>query len=279
MRVTAPLVVLTLTVCATVAAGDFPEIEGWAASSEVQHFGPETLWEYINGAADVFLASGFQQLTVRNLRAGELEVTVNIYDMGTPLNAFGVYATEAGSDAARVDAGAAAAVSPPYQALLCKGPRYVKVDAYEGELDDATARSLVAAIAAALPGDHSLPEAFSVLPETGRVVGSEGFAREGFLGLAELANCVHATYTDDDGSTYRAFVVVSQGGEEVDQIWRRLARRWVAVDDPRGAVLARKVPYQGLVGVRSSSGRLIGVSDCASKEQLLQRLEEISGAS
>ena len=37
------------------AASDvrFPQIVGWQLSAEIQSFGPKTLFEYINGAADL----------------------------------------------------------------------------------------------------------------------------------------------------------------------------------------------------------------------------------
>jgi hypothetical protein len=42
----------------------FPEMPGWNQSGEVQTFIPKTLYEYINGAADLYLAYDFEELKV-----------------------------------------------------------------------------------------------------------------------------------------------------------------------------------------------------------------------
>ena len=42
----------------------FPEIPGWKQSGEIQTFTPKTLYEYINGAADLYLSYDFEELKV-----------------------------------------------------------------------------------------------------------------------------------------------------------------------------------------------------------------------
>jgi hypothetical protein len=41
-----------------------PEVTGWKKSGEVQTFTPKTLYEYINGAADLYIMYDFQELKV-----------------------------------------------------------------------------------------------------------------------------------------------------------------------------------------------------------------------
>ena len=41
-------------------ATDFPDIKGWQPQGEVLRYNSENLYEYINGAADQFIAYGFQ---------------------------------------------------------------------------------------------------------------------------------------------------------------------------------------------------------------------------
>ena len=78
------------------AAADFPAVEGWTLAGEVTAKAPDNLWEYNNGAAEAFLAYGFQGLSYADLKAGELVVTVEIYDMGSPINAYGIALNIAG---------------------------------------------------------------------------------------------------------------------------------------------------------------------------------------
>ena len=51
-----------LVACAPTAVTDFPEIEGWSPESAVSSYDSESLWEFINGAAETFMQYGFQGL-------------------------------------------------------------------------------------------------------------------------------------------------------------------------------------------------------------------------
>ena len=45
----------------------FPEITGWKQSGEIQTFSPKTLFEYINGDADLYLMYDLQELKVSGI--------------------------------------------------------------------------------------------------------------------------------------------------------------------------------------------------------------------
>jgi hypothetical protein len=55
---------------------------------------PDTLYEYIDGGADVYLLYDFQRLLHQNFRTPGGELTADIYDLGKPENAFGIYSAE-----------------------------------------------------------------------------------------------------------------------------------------------------------------------------------------
>ena len=248
----------------------FLEVAGWSPQNEPATYDAAGLWELIDGAADVFLSYGFENVTVQNFSAGDLTVSVAVYDMGRPLNAFGIFRTEAPPDVPAVRAGTEAVVSPPYQGLLLKNRFYVKVEVSEGELDQSTGEALVAAIADALPGESDLPPDFSSLPTDGMVAGSIQYTRQGLFGLSELEECVHAEYSGVDGSRYQVFVMLQPDA------WNKLASKWQETDLEGAAVLFREVPYSGLVGVIRSNDLIVGVADSADEEQLLERLRAIS---
>ena len=256
--------------CQGTAPG-FLEIEGWVPQGEPSTYEAFNLWELINGAADLFLSYGFETVTVQNFSAGEVTASIAVYDMGRPLNAFGIYRTEAPPDAAALPVGTEAVVSPPYQCLLLKDRYYVKVETSEGEIDQATGESLVTAIAGALPGEAVLPPEFAVLPLDGMVTGSSRYTRESVYGLAELDECVHATYSDAAGVEYQVFVTLAPDA------WESLASRWQQTELADKPVLFREVPYSGLVGVIRSNDLIIGVANAADEEQLLDRLGEVAG--
>jgi hypothetical protein len=157
-----------------------------------------------------------------------------------------------------------ATVSPPYLALLLKGSTYAKINVLDGELTQQSARALLEALAAQLPGDTALPVELDRLPQEGRIAGSEGFQREGYLGLTELTNCVHAEYADG-GETWEGFVALSG--------WEGLAERWEHLEHGGGEILYTEIPYRGFVGVRRTADGILGVADVADRQSLLARLD------
>ncbi len=259
-----------------VSAVDFPTIEGWSPTGETMTFTPDTLWEHINGAAETFLQYGFQELKTAELSNEGVTVAVGIYEMGSPLNAFGIYRTELPEGVATIEIGAQALISAPYQALLVKDRFYIKVDVYDGEIDDAGGRSMLQAIAAALPGSDGLPEVFAKLPAKGQIPGSQRFTREAFLGVRELKHCISADYDTGAGATVQFFVMLPPEGTTIDAVWQSLASKWKAVPHQPESVLAKKVPYRGLVGVIRSGKNIFGISGSESGDDLLESLLRFS---
>ena len=85
----------------------FPEMTGWKQSGEIQTFIPKNLYEYINGAADLYLTYDFQELKVAEYQnEKKASVTVDVYRHKTPLYAFGIYSQERLSEANFLDIGA-----------------------------------------------------------------------------------------------------------------------------------------------------------------------------
>ncbi len=262
---------VVLVVVTPAAALDFPEIEGWTPDSEVSSYDSDSLWEYINGAAETFMQYGFQGLETAELSRDGVTVAVSIYDMGTPINAYGIYRTELPDDTKPLSIGAQAVVSPPYQALMAKDRFYVKVDVYDGEMDDVTGKVVLETVARSLPGSNGMPAEFSKLPTAGRADGSEQFVREGFLGLAELSRCVSAEY--EDGR--KLFVVLPAPGSSADATWNTLASKWMPVAFDGAPVLAKKVPYTGFVGVIRKGDGIIGVVGAENETELVEILSLI----
>jgi len=269
--VTVILVMLLLIACPSYAV-DFPEIEGWTRQGEIRTNDAGNLWELINGAAEQFLAYDFQFLRSSDLASGELVVTVDIYDMKTPLNAFGIYTAQRPGEADRLSIGADAVVSPPYQCLLLKEHYFIKVDAYKGEISETVGKSLLEAISKALPGGNAFPVELNLLPDKGRVPGSEGFVRKSFMGLADLKHCVFASYSGDTGKEYKLFFMVPGPGETTRSTWEKFGVRWKTVESDKHPVLAKKVPYSGLAGIIFTDRGIFGVSDCHDESTLLKRL-------
>ena len=267
------MILLLAVIC--LNATDFPDIKGWQPEDEVLTYNPENLYEYINGAADQFLDYGFQILQSRDLSKGDLKITVDIYDMGESLNAFGMYKTERPRDLNGVPVGTEGIITPPYQALLLKDRYYVKVNAYEGELSDSTGRSALEAIADALPGETGFPEVLHLLPKQGMMPGSEGYTKIGYLGMTELTHCIHANYKDQHDNEFQYFVVLPRAEKPVEKIWQSFSEKWTSVEKASHPTYSKKIPYKGINGMMLLDGKIVGVTDADDEAKMLKRLESL----
>ena len=71
------------------------QVLDWEAEAEDAVYDRETLYDYMNGGAEVYLAFDFQQVFVRKfMRTGEDEIILDIYNMGSPAEAFGVFSCD-----------------------------------------------------------------------------------------------------------------------------------------------------------------------------------------
>jgi len=278
MRRILSLSVIVLAVCLLSCTGQesgFPDVDGWTRSGEISTYDADNLWEYINGAAELFVEYDVQTCMTADLTAGDLAVTVDLYDMGTPLNAYGVFKREHPAPGTSIPGAAEVAIAPPYQALLFKGSTYAKVNAIEGELTAESGRELLEALARSLPGEADYPRELELLPKHGIVAGSEGYTRRAFLGLTELSRCLYADYVGMDGQTWEGFVMLPPAGSTVDAVWAALANQWDSTEDDGRTVLYKQVPYRGLVGVVRSDQSILGVSGAPDPAVLRQRLEDL----
>ena len=263
------LAAAALALSCTAEPSGFPQVEGWTQSTEVRIYTAENLWEYIDGAAVLFEEYGIRTCTTADLSASGVSVTIDLYEMPSPLAAVGVFRTENSAGEVELPGTTVAAVSPPYQALMVKGATYTKVNVYQGEITESRGRQLLEDLAASLPGDARMPGEFSLMPEERKVAGSDGYKPGSLLSLEELTDCVFASYQDDDGVTWKGFVVLPASAAEV---WEILADRWESFEHEGFPVFYREVPYSGLVGVIRTDRGIFGVSGAAGEAELRERL-------
>lgn len=89
----------------SVLSGFFPEqVAGLKRQGEIRFFRRDNLYEYVNGHAEFFIGAGFKELAVGEYGAGP-RVVVDVYDMGKPLQAFGVVTQEQQGDSHEVAIG------------------------------------------------------------------------------------------------------------------------------------------------------------------------------
>jgi hypothetical protein len=173
---------------------------GWVVSGEPRTYSPESLFEYLDGGAPRYIGYGLAALCqTRYLREGqpELGVTLDLYDMGRALGAFGIYSSARPPDAApREWCAEGYRVGPVAAAWKDRLYVHVAADEERPELIDLAERLVVSACARA-PGDPSPPPLLAALPREGLVPRSERYVAADLLGHAFLPGGVLATYEID----------------------------------------------------------------------------------
>ena len=68
------------------------EVDGWKAPAHDGIYGRDNLYDYINGGAELYLSYGFKKVINRTyLRPEQPDIVVDLFDMGTSQNAYGVF--------------------------------------------------------------------------------------------------------------------------------------------------------------------------------------------
>jgi hypothetical protein len=182
----------------------------WKVEGQPYDFHPQNLYEHINGEAEFFIAFGFIELTGANytsVAGGNDTVTIDIYDMGNKLNAFGVFQSKRGGQASALNLGAASTGSDGYLAFY-KDRFFVEIQAYiAGEKQKHRVETLASSIAAQLPGDNTPPSELFYLPEKNKIAGSERYITGGILGHAFLNRGMVCDYRIQ-GQKVTAFVAI-----------------------------------------------------------------------
>ena len=99
---------------ASAAALDLPSllpksgaVVGWKMAGKPASYTRANLYDYINGGADLYLSYGFQRAEVAEYSGpGGAKLTVELYDMGSAYDAFGVFAREKPKETPSVGDGA-----------------------------------------------------------------------------------------------------------------------------------------------------------------------------
>jgi hypothetical protein len=185
----------------------FPEVEGWKQRETVQVFSPENLYEYIDGAAELYLAYDFQELQVAEYVGGKDGlIIVDIYRHATPLYAFGIYSQERLPRSLYLDIGDQGYWEQGVLNFL-SGRYYVKITNHKpGKRDQETLKNFAGQVNAKLGGKTSLPRILSAFPQEGKKKYSEKFIARNFLGYSFFPSGFEADY-EISGKKFKLFVI------------------------------------------------------------------------
>jgi hypothetical protein len=190
---------------------------GWKRTGEAVLYKGQTIFDYMDGAGEVYLAYNFRQLAVQRFeREGRPAIIAELYEMGTPQDAFGVFTWD------RQDPDAAIGQGSEFGGGLLrfwKGNHFVSVYGEgEGKEQEQAVLEIGRGLASKIVDGGEPPRLLGVLPAERRVEESVKFVRshvllnqrcfisnENILGLDAGTEAVFARY---DFGKERTFVVV-----------------------------------------------------------------------
>ena len=190
------------------------EFDGWKADGKWRYYDRKTLFQHIDGGAELYLAYRFREAIVRRyLKGKEMEIALDIYDMGTPDDAFGVFSVERLGEDVNIGQG-----SDYIEGLLrfWKGRFFVSIlTRLETNETKSAVMKLGSIVAKAIGETGKLTKLISILPRDGLKEKSICFMRKhtilnrvyfiadkNILGLGDDTECVIARYEQGNKGAY-----------------------------------------------------------------------------
>lgn len=189
---------------------------GWVQSGSAQRFDPETLFNHINGGAELFNEFGFRELTLQRYTREDTEIALEVYEMDRPESALGVYLMKSGRETEQ--AGIAARHSGGlYQLLIVHSRYYIQIHNFGGDSAAVPAmKELAVRLIQSIPGGSGV-DLLERLPAENRVPGSQWIFR-GPYGLQPVFTLGEGDILSQKGEYYGVTGDYEKGGEVYTRI-------------------------------------------------------------
>lgn len=189
--------------------------DGWTPESKPKLYNRDTLFEHINGEAELYMPYGFDLLVTAgyaNKKYPDQLVVADVYRMGSLLDAFGIYSNYRRPDDDIVPIGAEGFLSST-QMMFYQGRYFIRLQATGTTvLNREIFRACAEAISRNLPADSSHPKELEILSIPSMVPKSERYLAQSLLGYAFFRRgfVMDATVS---GESMRVFVVTEDSKE------------------------------------------------------------------
>jgi hypothetical protein len=194
----------------------FPELPGYKKNTDFPVFKPDNLWDYINGAAETYLAYGFADLHVAEYKKGKNVIKAEIYHHADNTQAFGIYSTERSPSFNYMSLGSQGYTAEGMVNFF-KGSYYVKIRTYsKNEKTQQSTEALAMKIAESIEGKSAMPASLAMFPSEGKKVNEEMYINESVLGHKFLNKAFKANYESGPDS----FSVFIFDCKTPDEAWK-----------------------------------------------------------
>lgn len=190
---------------------------GWQQTGESKIYDKDNVFDLIDGEAELYFPYGFQRVAAVNYMRGDdpdSETAAEIYEMGSLLDAFGIYSNYRDTKSKLIDIGAEG-YGGRGQAVFYQDKYFIKVRAQKMNAKPEDVDSLAKQISAVLPENEQTPAELAlidipeVVPQTVRYIGQSVLGYE-FFPRGLLAQVKAGE------KTARVFVVMPKEGETAE---------------------------------------------------------------
>ena len=196
--------------------GAVPLPKGWKCSG-VTPYDSKNLYELVDGEAELYFPYGFKQLVAANYgstinRADTL--TAEVYELGSLLNAFGVYSNFRDKDSKRVELGGDGFINGT-QVVFYQGNYFVKVQA-GGKPPENALMDCAKSVSKLLPPNTAKPAELDMLKIDRLIPNTEQYIGQSLLGY-DFFRCGLCADANVNGKAERLFIVLEQSPESAEK--------------------------------------------------------------
>ena len=140
-------------------------VKGWNQREADKLYTPETLYDYIDGGAELYLSYGMKDVASRIITLDNNEIRIEIFDMIEPRNAFGVFTHTRTHDEKQYGQGSQYFTGA---LIFWKDKYYISITANdENEAIVSTITTLAKSIESKITTLGEIPEILDLLPQQG----------------------------------------------------------------------------------------------------------------
>lgn len=252
----------------------FPELSGWT-KGELSSYGPDTLYQPIDGAADMFLRYNFEEMQSLEYTKGSDSFSVEAYRHATPLDAFGPYCQNRPAKDIYIDLGVQGYTDSEVLIFLA-GRHYIEIRTQGTSQECRSAMmSIAKSMAAALNDGAKFPGFFSVFPSAGKKPWSEKYLAQDILGYTFLKHAFRVDY-EREGKAFSLFAMRGKDAAEAADMLKAYRRQLKLAEEPVAeGYLEISDPYHGRLALWKSGRFLLCYQGGLSLEEGRKLLGEL----
>lgn len=252
----------------------------WTLIHGPQPYNKKTLFEHINGQAELFLKYGFKKSVFaiyQNKKRNENQIEVDIYDMGNVVQSFGVFSRFRNED--RPGGFGLDSFLDDHTALFYKGKYFVLLYATESNPDSLKQFSKL--ISSKIPNSSLPPKEISYFPKNGIKPGSIQYFPEGLLGHQFLKKGFRVTYGEGEKESHLFLSIFKNSQEAMNalNVYKedlskkgKITSENLILSETRA--LKGEDPYQGKVVVLQKGFYLLGAIGFEKEEDAVNLLKD-----